>query len=452
MRKSCYPKPSRKSACRPVEFILTRTTVADVALCRESTDEAAKILLRANSMVAGSEGRNPYLTQRIASSLKKAKESKELLRFQSSRLASNAAVADIKAEKPNSVRSGKLQGVAKAAVATEKPTKRQRIKALRKLAEKDPENVGLILTVVQLVIKEENVAYATTILEALFQGLGKGRSTEKLDVRYSPGLVALAVSLYRSQGWHMRARSELAKAARHWQSRGGGLPDSMSDDGNRNWKSANTLLRDAGIELLRSTDESDLRLARDAFSRLTIAGADARDRTQQKQQPSGEDDRLAAAGLVAAAATTDFAAVEPHLALLTPAETLVAGVDVDALVDAGVASVAPATSAAASRKKRAVEQQQPAAKRRRRLRKLPKDYEEGKKMDPERWLPQRDRSYYRPKGKKAKKRALESTQGGVVKEVGEMLELVGGAGAVRVEKAPAPGGGSKSKKKGKGKK
>jgi signal recognition particle subunit SRP72 len=78
---------------------------------------------------------------------------------------------------------------------------------------------------------------------------------------------------------------------------------------------------------------------------------------------------------------------------------------------------------------------------------MPKDFEEGKKMDPERWLPLRDRSSYRPKGKKGKKKAADLTQGGVVKEE-ESLELAGGAGSVRVEKA-AGGGKAKNKKKGK---
>ena len=82
---------------------------------------------------------------------------------------------------------------------------------------------------------------------------------------------------------------------------------------------------------------------------------------------------------------------------------------------------------------------------------MPKDYVEGKAMDPERWLPLRDRSSYRPKGKKGKKKAMELTQGGVVKEEGESLELAGGAGTVKVEKAAGGGGGGKAKKK-KGKK
>ncbi|CRK48855.1 hypothetical protein BN1723_016965, partial [Verticillium longisporum] len=85
-----------------------------------------------------------------------------------------------------------------------------------------------------------------------------------------------------------------------------------------------------------------------------------------------------------------------------------------------------------------------------RKRKLPKDFEEGKKMDPERWLPLRDRSSYRPKGKKGKKKANDSTQGGFVKEE-ETLELAGGAGSVKVERAPTASSSSNKKKK-KGKK
>lgn len=76
---------------------------------------------------------------------------------------------------------------------------------------------------------------------------------------------------------------------------------------------------------------------------------------------------------------------------------------------------------------------------------MPKNYEEGKQPDPERWLSLRDRSTYRPKGKKGRRRAQEVTQGGTVK-VEETLELVGGAGAVKVEKAPGVQTGKKKKK------
>ena len=125
---------------------------------------------------------------------------------------------------------------------------------------------------------------------------------------------------------------------------------------------------------------------------------------------------------------------------------MIGNVDVDALLQAGVAA-APKSVAARKRPASDADASEKATKKRRK-RKLPKNYEEGKTPDPERWLPLRDRSSYRPKGRKGKKKAGESTQGGVVKEE-ETLELVGGGG-VKVEKAA--GGGSSSKKKKKGKK
>jgi signal recognition particle subunit SRP72 len=73
---------------------------------------------------------------------------------------------------------------------------------------------------------------------------------------------------------------------------------------------------------------------------------------------------------------------------------------------------------------------------------------EDQQPDPERWLPLRDRSSFRPKGKKGKKKASEATQGGIEKGE-EALELVGGAGAVKVERTGGSTQSSRKKKKGK---
>lgn len=85
---------------------------------------------------------------------------------------------------------------------------------------------------------------------------------------------------------------------------------------------------------------------------------------------------------------------------------------------------------------------------------LPKDYEQGKVPDPERWLPLRDRSTYRPKGKKGRAKAA-LTQGGVV----DKTQATGGGGGragevVKVSVNPglvvgAAGGGKSNKGKGK---
>lgn len=390
------------------------------------------------------------MAQRLAQSLPEIKGNDRLFDYQSSVLRRNKYTIDLQAqkfaavekaaarshskEKPPAVSSFNCDlGSLGAAAASQLKTGKEALGKVLPLLEKRPNDVGLVLTIVQLYIQLNNPTQALHILEVFFKRLESAATTEHADVRFAPGLVALAVSLYRTQGRHSAIRSELSKAATHWQGKSGS--DSSA--------AGRSLVREAGIELLRSSHPSDLAAAGEAFTHLVAA------------QPN---DLVAKAGLVASFATSDFSKVQPYLDTLTPVEKLTQGVDAKALLGAGVAIlpiIQPVTS-----KKRKLEddgadkerqQQGPAAKKRRK-RKLPKSYDPDKKPDPERWLPLRDRSTYRPKGKKGKKRAAEATQGGVVREE-ETLELAGGAGSVKVEKAGGGGGGggggNKKKKKGK---
>ena len=387
---------------------------------------------------------NPYEAQKLLKSVPAVAGNDRLFEFQSSVLKRNKYITELQAQKfdgvqraaerglpkdgPPSSATDKVQlGVLNAFGAAELSPDKEALRRILPLLETRPNDVGLLLTIIQLYIQLQNPAPALTLLEAFFKRLESATVHDYADVRYAPGLVALAVALYRLQGRQSAVRSELAKAVAHWQgtaASAGGAADS--------------LLREAGFELLHSSKPSDLAAAGRAFEDLSA------------KHPG---DQAVAAGLVASFATSDFDKVEPHLEGLTSIEKLTAGIDVSALLDGGVATL-PATLASAKAKKRALEdgtaETKPPAAKKPRKRRLPKDYEEGKKPDPERWLPLRDRSSYRPKGKKGKRRAAEATQGGVVREE-ETLELAGGAGSVKVEKAPA-GGGAAGKKKKKGKK
>jgi signal recognition particle subunit SRP72 len=415
------------------------------------TDSATKVVARANALVLKAES-NPYITHRLAESLSESKGNDRLFEYQASVLRRNKYVLDLQVQKFPGVQKSTSRilskepipaissskcdlGILGAAAACQLQTGREALRNILPLLETRPDDVGLLLTVIQLYVQLQNPGQAINLLEAFLKRLETATTPDHADVRFAPGLVALAVSLYRTQGRHSAIRSELAKAAAHWQQK---IGPAASGAGT-------SLLREAGIELLRSSHPADLAAAGEAFSHLIAA------------QPS---DRTAKAGLVASFATTDLSKAQPYLDTLPSVEDLTRGVDVEALLEAGVAA-APTTAHAepARGKKRPLEeeeaagkekqqQQQPAAKKRRK-RKLPKSYDPDKKPDPERWLPLRDRSSYRPKGKKGKKRAAEATQGGVVREE-ETLELAGGAGSVKVEKAPAAGGGGgKKKKKGK---
>lgn len=355
-------------------------------------------------------------------------------------------------------------GVLGAAAHAHLETGKTALKEILPMLEKRPSDIGLLLTIIQLYVQTQNPGPALTLLETFLRRLEAATTTpDHLDVRFAPGLVAVAVALYRLQGRQNAVRTELARASTHWRSK-------QAEES----AASTSLLREAGVELLKSSNPRDHATAGATFENIVAKSDDANDTT-------------ATAGLVASFATTDYSKIEPYLAGLTPVDRLTAGVNVRSLIDAGVASISSGTStigttpaagaaatttattttAIASGSKKRPADGEPSKHRRKKKPRLPKDFVEGvttTKPDPERWLPLRDRSTYRPKGKKGKRRAQEATQGGVVRNTAveeETLELVGGAGAVKVERAAGGsgvggggagggvGGGKKGKKKGK---
>ncbi|KAI0140558.1 hypothetical protein GGR57DRAFT_487774 [Xylariaceae sp. FL1272] len=377
---------------------------------------------------------NPYLAQRIADAAVALSGNDKLFHYQQSIMQRNALGLGLQMQKFKGTKAsthsqicdassttGLLDaahlGVINAAARAQLGAGKDAIKAILPALEKRPNDIGLLFTIIQLYVQTKNPGPALALLETFLKRLETATTPDYANVRYAPGLVAVAVALYRTQGRQNSIRAELAKASTHWRSRSN--------------RSSISLLLESGIELLRSSNPSDVEAAGASFEKLVS---------------SYTRDATAAAGLVASFATRDYDKVSPYLSKLTSVERLTAGIDVKSLVDAGVAAVTP-TAPSIKRRAAVNEPERGQATKRRRKKRLPKDYDQTKQPDPERWLPLRDRSSYRPKGKKGKKRAHD-TQGGVVKEE-ETLELVGGAGAVKVEKAT---GGQSGKKKKKGKK
>lgn len=411
----------------------------------------------------GAEDRNPFLTQRLAQSVADLSGNDRLFDYQSAIFRRNRYALDLAIHKFNGVESATSKqildastptasreiaelGVISAAARAHLETGKAALKQILPMLEKRPHDIGLLLTIIQLYVQTHNPGPALNLLETFLRRLEAATTPDHLDVRFAPGLVAVAVALYRLQGRQNSVRIELARASAHWRSK---PKDSAT---------SHSLLREAGVELLKSSNPKHHAAAGATFETLVSKG----------------DDTTATAGLVASFAGTDYAKIEPYLEGLTPVDRLTANVDVRALLNAGVASAAPppttttaGAAGASTGKKRAADGEPSGAatatmnKRRKKKPRLPKNYEEGTKPDPERWLPLRDRSTYRPKGKKGKRRAQEATQGGFARGAAataddhqETLELVGGAGAVKVEKAGGGGGGGggggkKGKKKGK---
>ncbi|KAL2064084.1 hypothetical protein VTL71DRAFT_4578 [Oculimacula yallundae] len=393
----------------------------------------SRVIAQNNSLAASANNENPYLAQRVFDSVPKLSPTESLFKHQTNILERNRYAIDLQSQKFSGVAYSTASIISKSSSPTISPyiaslavlnaaghaesqTGKASLRAILPILEKRPNDVGLILVIIQLYIHTNNPGPAIALLESFFKRLEATTTPADQDVRFAPGLVALAVSLYRLSGRKAPIKNELGKAASYWR---------------RKSKPSIPLLRAAGTALLESSSAEDLSAAGEIFSSLREKDA---------------NDRIAIAGCVASYATTDLAKVTPDLDKLTPVSRLISGIDAAALEEAGIPSLpTPATAS----KKRSAETEKdksvPAKKKKLSKARTPKDFEEGKKLDPERWLPLRDRSSYRPKGKKGKKKAMDLTQGGVVKEE-ESLELAGGAGTVKVEKAT---GGKPKKKKGK---
>ncbi|PFH60851.1 hypothetical protein XA68_10208 [Ophiocordyceps unilateralis] len=401
-----------------------------------STDDPdLSIVAQSNRTALLRDKSNPYLLQRRAAAWMSGAATAKLFHNQSNAILRNALLVDLEAQKIDGVEHRTRKVLDQARHPTTSPeitamtvlnaaaqTKGLRKKELRQrvadILKKRPDSVALVVIMMQLHLRDGNVESALSLLDTLFTRLEGSASDQDRDVRFSPGLVALAVSLMKVKRREASIKAELSKAATYWR--------------DRPLASSASLLREAGLELAKSTNPAHLSLAATALERV---------HDERKGSP------LVSAGLIAALAATDASQVEQLTADLPSVESLIGGIDVEALTGAGIAT--PASHAATGLKRPLLDSAvgENAAKKRRRRTRLPKNLDEGKAPDPERWLPLRDRSTYRPKGKKGKKKMADSTQGGLVKQE-ETLELVGGGG-VKVEKTSAVSSARKKKKKGK---
>jgi signal recognition particle subunit SRP72 len=378
---------------------------------KSSSDTGIRFLAMSN-LLSTKPPENPFLLYRDYHSVPKPMKKDAPFHYQANIIKQNDLVLELLCQKFDSVISSTSQplpvdksptaaslslSVLNAAAHARNEINREAIKRLNKLLTKRPSDIGLLLTIVQLYILTNNASTAAELLHDFYSRVEESKSHL---AAYTPALVATAVTLFTSQGRASNARSILSQAAHYWR----------SQRSSKNPPKA--LLRAAAAAWLESQadddeeEEESLQDALDIFQHL---------------HDSDPSDRANIAGLVAATAAMDPSKLDKALLdQLTPAPQLVSGIDAEALEDAGVArpvDVGPATGS--KRSADDIGKPKPATKRKKKLppSRQPKDFVEGKKMDPERWLPMRDRSYFRPKGKKGKGRAMVGlTQGGVVDE------------------------------------
>lgn len=405
-------------------------------------DLSTRQIAQNNKIAARSKDVNPYLSHRLFENIINPPKTDRLFQFQLERIQQNRLAIDLAALKPTSVIKASSEllsdssasisphlnsiSVLNAAAHAQNQLGKIGLKKILPLLERRPNDIGLVLTIIQLYVLTNNPGSAITVLESLLRRLSESQPPVNEDILFAPGLIATLVSLYTSQGRKSQTKASLAKAASYWRHKS---------------KYPTSLLEAAGLALLDSTSPEHQDLATAIFSTL---------------HASDPASRLATAGYVAAQAKTSPETSLPEADVLTPISRLIAGIDITALEAAGVPQLAQDQAVALATRKRALDERPKPAKKRVRKNRLPKDLDATKTPDPERWLPVRDRASYRPKGKKGRQKAAALTQGGTVEKGAEGLGTAGGGKAVNegVIKSSGPAGGmaGKGKKKGKGKK
>lgn len=400
-------------------------------------DLSTQHIARSNKLTSLTQASNPYLSHRVFHSSPTLLKSDKLFEFQTDIMHRNSLALDLFASKYTGVANSsskalsdkqmpaitaRINGlsVLNAAAHAQSQLGKLGLKKILPLLERRPTDLGLIMTVVQLYILTNNHGSAIAVIDTLLKRLDESKELTDQDIRFAPGLVAIAVSLYDLQGRKSHIKTELARAASYWK---------------RKSKPQTRLMRAAGLALLESSNDEDLKEAAEIFDSL------------RKQDTN---DRFAIAGYIASYATTSPSQVEMEVGKLTPVSRLTAGIDAAALEEAGIPQTLTTAAINISRKRGLDGKDKPAKKRVRKSR-LAKDIEPSKPPDPERWLPLRDRSSYRPKGKKGRQKAAAMTQGGVSDKANEILNMAASDGVIK----PANSGvvsSSKSKNKKKAKK
>ncbi|KAK5108753.1 hypothetical protein LTR62_007813 [Meristemomyces frigidus] len=399
-------------------------------------------IVQVNGMVAGEAQRNPYLAQRVLGHggetmakekpfafqeavLKQNRYALELQMGKFDGLAGSVALILSKETAPTLDAYYNHLSVFNAAARAKAQTGKEALKHMLPAMEKRPKDVGLLLTIAQLFVMTGDSSTATTMLEKFLELLEQTGSATELDVRFAPGLIGIMVSLYQSAGRRGSALNELAKAAQHWRRK-------MQEDSIAMSMGVVNLLKAAGSLMLESEEAEHAELAAELFKDL---------------YERDDSDKYAAAGMLAASPQT---ATNEQSQSLQSIDRLISTIDIDALENGGIAQPT-ATTVAVTRKRPAASNDTPKPAKRPRKARLPKDYDPDKRPDPERWLPLRDRSTYRPKGKKGKARREALSQGAVAQ--GSAAEnarpATPSAGVVQGKGSGGGGGGANKKKKGK---
>ncbi|KAI8150157.1 hypothetical protein BJV82DRAFT_662248 [Fennellomyces sp. T-0311] len=260
------------------------------------------------------------------------------------------------------------------------------VEELKKYASKNPKSLALRFATIQLQLLQSRPAAALTTLESYLSLIGDKNKKEY----YQPAVIALLVYLYEQTGQSDKAMDTLDKASAFWKTDG-----SFSSN--------------APTSIMKQTAAFKLKTGRYSEAALDFEELVRADPT----------DAQAIAGLISAYIEVDPAKAEQYGNAL-PAIAL-DHLDIPALER----SVPGVKRGYVKKHNHSTRATKPKTKKKRKPL-LPKEYDPAKTPDPERWIPARERSTYKAKGK-SKKALGKGPQGSYVAGGG-----LGGTGSANI--------------------
>lgn len=291
----------------------------------------------------------------------------------------------------------------------------EQIKRLKKTRHSNNSNPALCFTIAQIYVFEKEYSLAAATISEFISYLEQFYNFREA---YTPAVLSSFISLCSlagKTGGHLV--TVLESAIKYWSKE----PEALKNP------AFQSLFADAAIVLSGTGKEA---LVKEKLEEI------------YKKDPSNNTVVAGLFGLSDENISTQLASESAKLVSIADAT---AGINVDSLSLSGLEPLIKKRSAPESGKSAFSE-----PKRKNKKPRLPKDYDADKTPDPERWIPLRDRSTYKPPKNKGKKKVLASTQGG---QADESLAVTSGtstqssSGTVATSKSK-PKNAKKSKKKG----
>ncbi|OAT01679.1 signal recognition particle subunit SRP72, variant [Blastomyces dermatitidis ER-3] len=203
-------------------------SLADEINIAEIPEISTKKIAQNNILLASQAQSNPYILHKQFHQIPTSIDGDRLFSFQSRPLTGNSFVVDLLVRKFEGIQRSTEKALSQHPAPTTSPdinalsvfniashardgSGKAGLKEVLPLLAKRPNDIGLVLTLIQLYVSARNVNSAISVLEAFFKRLDQSISESDKDIRFNPGLIGILVSLYKIQGRKSHIKTDSPK-------------------------------------------------------------------------------------------------------------------------------------------------------------------------------------------------------------------------------------------------